>query len=84
MYMHSGIKAPGIKVSLVIGIIVIRYVLLPVLGIVIVKGALRLGLVNQDPLYLFVLLLQYALPPAMNIGTCIHIPCIIIIIIIII
>lgn len=65
----SGLKGSGVKASLVVGIIVVRYILLPVLGIGIVKGAVRVGLVNSDPLYLFVLLLQYALPPAMNIGT---------------
>lgn len=35
---------------------------------VIVRGAVYLGLVQSDPLYQFVLLLQFALPPAMNIG----------------
>ncbi|URD93195.1 Membrane transport protein [Musa troglodytarum] len=38
-------------------------------GILVVKGAINLGLLHQDPLYHFILLLQYALPPAMNIGT---------------
>jgi hypothetical protein len=37
-------------------------------GILIVKGATQLGLVQVDPLYQFILLLQYALPPAMSIG----------------
>ncbi|MCI34144.1 auxin efflux carrier family protein, partial [Trifolium medium] len=31
--------------------------------------ATHLGLVQVDPLYQFILLLQYALPPAMSIGT---------------
>ncbi|OIW09609.1 hypothetical protein TanjilG_28208 [Lupinus angustifolius] len=53
----------------VIGIIVVRYILLPLMGIGVVKGAIYLGLVQPNPLYQFVLLLQYALPPAMNIGT---------------
>ncbi|RVW29562.1 Protein PIN-likeS 1 [Vitis vinifera] len=65
----SGLKGSGIRASLLIGIIVVRYIFLPLLGIAIVKGAVQLGLVNPDPLYQFVLLLQYALPPAMNIGT---------------
>lgn len=38
------------------------------MGIVVVRGALRFGLVHPDPLYQFVLLLQFALPPALNIG----------------
>ena len=49
------------------GIIVVRYIALPVLGIVIVKGAVHFGLVQSDPLYQFVFLLQFAFPPAMNI-----------------
>ncbi|TYI88695.1 hypothetical protein E1A91_D03G000800v1 [Gossypium mustelinum] len=65
-----GLKGPaGICMSLVIGVIAVRYVLLPLLGIVIIKTAVRFGLVHSDPLYQFILLLHYALPPAMNIGT---------------
>lgn len=53
----------------VIGIQVIRYVALPLAGIGVVKFARHFGLVGSDPLYQFVLLLQYALPSAMTIGT---------------
>lgn len=52
----------------ILGIIVVRYIFLPILGILVIKGATQLGLVQPDPLYQFVLLLQYALPPAMAIG----------------
>ncbi|KAK9928520.1 hypothetical protein M0R45_025652 [Rubus argutus] len=65
----KGLRGSGIQKSLVVGIIIVRYVLLPLTGILITKGALKFGLVHSDPLYLFVLLLQYTLPPAMNIGT---------------
>ncbi|KAG8497681.1 hypothetical protein CXB51_008949 [Gossypium anomalum] len=66
----DSLKGPaGICMSLVIGVIAVRYVLLPLLGIVIIKTAVRFGLVHSDPLYQFILLLHYALPPAMNIGT---------------
>lgn len=64
-----GLKGSGVSLPLVLGIVTVRLVLLPLFGIFIVKGALYLGLVHADPLYLFVLLLQFALPPAMNIGT---------------
>lgn len=50
------------------GIIAVRYIFLPILGTLVVKGAIHIGWVNSDPLYQFVLLLQYALPPAMGIG----------------
>lgn len=65
---YSGLKGSGVLVWLIIGIMAVRYIFLPLLGIVIIKSALRFGLVHSDPLYQFVLLLQYALPPAMNIG----------------
>ncbi|CAA2995471.1 uncharacterized transporter YBR287W-like isoform X1 [Olea europaea subsp. europaea] len=64
-----GLEGSGIQKSVILGIIIVRYVALPLLGIVVVKGAIRFGLVHQNPLYEFVLLLQFALPPAMNIGT---------------
>ncbi|GAB4847656.1 hypothetical protein Ancab_026718 [Ancistrocladus abbreviatus] len=65
----KGLKGSGIQPAIIIGIIAVRYITLPLLGVVIVKGAVHFGLVSSDPLYQFVLLLQFAVPPAMNIGT---------------
>ncbi|XP_059623380.1 protein PIN-LIKES 1-like [Cornus florida] len=65
----KGFKGSGINLPLIVGIIAVRYLFLPMLGIFIVQGAVHFGLVHSDPLYQFVLLLQYALPPAMNLGT---------------
>ncbi|KAH7519793.1 hypothetical protein FEM48_Zijuj08G0074800 [Ziziphus jujuba var. spinosa] len=65
----KGLKSSGTLLSLILGIIAVRYIALPLLGIVIVRSATHFGLVHSDPLYQFVLLLQYALPPAINIGT---------------
>ncbi|XP_050376788.1 LOW QUALITY PROTEIN: protein PIN-LIKES 3-like [Argentina anserina] len=65
----KGLRGSGIRTSLVIGVIVVRYVALPLTGILIVKGATKFGLVHSDPLYMFVLLLQFSLPPAVNIAT---------------
>ncbi|KAG8049787.1 hypothetical protein GUJ93_ZPchr0009g207 [Zizania palustris] len=59
----------SVQPSVILGIIVVRYMLLPLLGTVVVKAAVHLGLIQPDPLYQFILLLQYAVPPAMNIGT---------------
>ncbi|XP_060193513.1 protein PIN-LIKES 3-like [Lycium barbarum] len=64
-----GLKKSEIGMWVVIGVQVVRYVALPLCGIVVVKAARRFGLVGSDPLYHFVLLLQYALPSAMTIGT---------------
>uniref|UniRef100_A0A2N9IUB4 Protein PIN-LIKES 3-like n=1 Tax=Fagus sylvatica TaxID=28930 RepID=A0A2N9IUB4_FAGSY len=63
-----GLHGSGIQKSLVVGIVVVRYIALPLTGILIIRGAHQIGLVHPDPLYQFILLLQYAVPPAMNIG----------------
>ncbi|KAL9225694.1 hypothetical protein vseg_001588 [Gypsophila vaccaria] len=65
----KGLQRSEIKKRLVIGIVVARYIVLPVIGTAIVKAAIHFALVPKDPLYQFVLLLQYAVPPAMNIAT---------------
>ncbi|CAI0434749.1 unnamed protein product [Linum tenue] len=64
-----GLKGSSVKTTVIIGIVLARYVALPLVGIVVVKGALRLGFIPaDDPLYQFILLLQFTVPPAMNIG----------------
>ncbi|KAI3794432.1 hypothetical protein L1987_37064 [Smallanthus sonchifolius] len=65
----KGLKGSAISIPLVLGIAAVRYIFLPLFGILVVKGAFYFGLVPADPLYRFVLLLQFALPPAMSIGT---------------
>lgn len=52
----------------IVAVIVVRYILMPVCGIGIVKAANHLGFLPEDPLYHFVLLTQFVLPPAMSIG----------------
>ncbi|KAL8149991.1 hypothetical protein AgCh_006849 [Apium graveolens] len=64
----KGLRASGVQKSMVIGVIVARYIALPLIGTLVVKTAVRLNLVHADPLYQFVLLLQFAVPPAMNMG----------------
>ncbi|KAK9948227.1 hypothetical protein M0R45_003813 [Rubus argutus] len=65
----EGLRSSTIKIPVLLGIIIVRYILLPVIGIWIVKGAGQLGFLPPDPLFKFVLMVQYTLPPAMNIGT---------------
>ena len=50
------------------GVIVARHIALPLIGTLVVRTAVRFNLVHADPLYQFVLLLQFAVPPAMNMG----------------
>ncbi|XP_074308677.1 protein PIN-LIKES 3-like [Silene latifolia] len=65
----QGLKGTNIQLRNVFGIVAVRYLILPLIGILVVKGAVRFSLVQADPLFQFVLLLQYALPPAMSLGT---------------
>jgi hypothetical protein len=53
----------------IVTILCIRFVLLPLIGIAVVHAAYGLGLLSRDPLYRYVLMVQFAVPPAMNIGT---------------
>ncbi|XVF75684.1 hypothetical protein PTKIN_Ptkin13bG0206400 [Pterospermum kingtungense] len=65
----KGLKRSEVSLWVITGIIAVRNIFLPLLGIGVVKAAHRFGLVGSDSLYQFVLMLQYALPPAMSVGT---------------
>lgn len=67
--LTQGLRSSKIKLSIIIGVVLVRYLLLPGIGILVVKGAANLGFLPLDPLYHFVLMIQFCLPPAMNIGT---------------
>lgn len=67
--LTQGFKKSKVEPKLAIAVIVVRYMILPGLGIGVVKAAAYLGLLPSDPLFHFVLMVQYTLPPAMNIGT---------------
>ncbi|KAH0460843.1 hypothetical protein IEQ34_008418 [Dendrobium chrysotoxum] len=66
----KGFHKSDIKMSAVVGVVIVRYLLLPLTGVCIIKGAIHIGILHPDPLYHFVLLVQYAVPPAMNMGKC--------------
>lgn len=68
IFFFSGLKGIGKMVPLVVGIILVMYVALPSIGIGIVKGAIHFNLISSDPLYHFVLLLHYAVPPAVSVS----------------
>ncbi|KAJ4727341.1 Auxin efflux carrier family protein [Melia azedarach] len=65
----KGLKIAGVSPLVIAGIIAVKYIVMPPLGVVVVKGAQHFGFVDSNALYLFSLMLQYAVPPAMNIGT---------------
>lgn len=67
--LTQGLRKSGLKRRVIITILCIRFVLLPLIGIAVVHAAYGLGFLSRDPLYRYVLMVQFAVPPAMNIGT---------------
>ncbi|XP_057861984.2 protein PIN-LIKES 7 [Cryptomeria japonica] len=67
--LTKGLQSATVKPSIIIGIILVRFLMLPLVGLGVVKAAIYFGAVPADPLYRFILLIQFALPPAMNLGT---------------
>lgn len=68
-FISPGLRGgASVQPSVIAGIVAVRYILLPSVGTVLIKTAVRFGIIQPDPLYQFILLLQYAVPPAMNIG----------------
>ncbi|XP_039067494.1 protein PIN-LIKES 1-like [Hibiscus syriacus] len=64
-----GLNGSEVSLSVIIGILAVRNIVMPLLGIYFVKAAHRSGIVTSDSLYRFVLMLQYAVPPATAVGT---------------
>ncbi|MCL7035207.1 hypothetical protein MKW94_018200 [Papaver nudicaule] len=67
--LTKGLRSARLKPMVIIAVIVVRFMILPVIGICLVKAAGNIGLLPSDPLFSYVLLLQWSIPPAMNIGT---------------
>ncbi|PKU66671.1 hypothetical protein MA16_Dca024399 [Dendrobium catenatum] len=57
-----------LKPSIILAIAVVRYIALPISGIAVVKAAAAIGFLPEDPLFQYVLLTQFTLPPAVAIG----------------
>ncbi|WZZ12706.1 hypothetical protein YC2023_105795 [Brassica napus] len=65
----QGLRSSAVKTSVIVGVICVRYIILPVVGVGVVQLAWSLGYLPADPLFRYVLMLQFTLPPAMNIST---------------
>ncbi|XP_010530990.1 PREDICTED: protein PIN-LIKES 5 [Tarenaya hassleriana] len=65
----QGLRSSAIKPPVIAGIVCVRYIILPAIGIGVVKTAEILGFLPEDPLFQYALMLQFTVPPAMNIGT---------------
>uniref|UniRef100_A0A804UDJ8 Protein PIN-LIKES 7 n=1 Tax=Zea mays TaxID=4577 RepID=A0A804UDJ8_MAIZE len=64
-----GFRKSGLKRAVIVVILCVRFVLLPLIGIAVVRVAYGLGFLSRDLLYRYVLMVQFAMPPAMNIRT---------------
>ncbi|XP_030524080.1 protein PIN-LIKES 3-like [Rhodamnia argentea] len=64
-----GLRRSEVSVVMILGIVLVKYIAMPIIGVGVVKAASHFGLVGSDPLFQFVLMLQFALPPAMSVGT---------------
>lgn len=67
--LTQGLRSSRIKPIVIFGIICIRYIISPLIGIGVVKAAGDMGILPSDRLFSYVLMVQFTLPPAMNIGT---------------
>ncbi|XP_027347882.1 protein PIN-LIKES 7-like [Abrus precatorius] len=67
--LTQGMQSSSIQPLTLICIIIARLFLLPAIGFFVVKAAANFGFLPLDPLFQYVLVMQYALPPAMNIST---------------
>jgi hypothetical protein len=62
----SGTAAAGVRLQVLAGICLVRLVLSPLFGIALVWAGCRVGAIVADPVLLFVLLIESAMPSAMN------------------
>uniref|UniRef100_A0A0D9XGJ3 Uncharacterized protein n=1 Tax=Leersia perrieri TaxID=77586 RepID=A0A0D9XGJ3_9ORYZ len=67
--LTQGLRKSVLKRAVIITIVCIRFVIMPLIGMAVVHAAYGVGFLPHDPLYRYVLMMQFALPPAMNIGT---------------
>ncbi|KAJ0683598.1 putative membrane transport protein [Helianthus annuus] len=67
--LTQGLRKASVGPTIIITVIIVRYLILPVIGIGVINLAARMGLLPPDPLFRFVLLIMFALPPGVNIST---------------
>nr|KAF8690701.1 hypothetical protein HU200_041076 [Digitaria exilis] len=67
--LTKGARKTKVPPAVVVAIICVRYVILPLIGVVVERAARNMGFLPPDPLYQYTLMLHFAVPPAMSIGT---------------
>lgn len=67
--LTQGLRKASMKPLVTVAVLCVRFIFSPLAGIGVVKAAHHLGFLPPDPLYQFALMLQFAVPPAMSVGT---------------
>ncbi|XP_078448451.1 protein PIN-LIKES 7-like [Wolffia australiana] len=67
--LAKGIRKSRLNISTIIAVMIVKLIILPSAGLFVTHAAFKLGLLPQDPLFRYTLLLQYTIPAAMGIGT---------------
>ncbi|KAD7477330.1 hypothetical protein E3N88_00466 [Mikania micrantha] len=67
--LTQGLRRARVGPAIIITVIIVRYLILPIIGIGVISLAAVMGLLPSDPLFRFVLLIMFALPPGVNIST---------------
>ncbi|CAL5065997.1 unnamed protein product [Urochloa decumbens] len=67
--LTKGVRKTKVPPAVVAAIVCVRYVILPLVGVAVVRAARDMGFLPPDPLYQYTLMMHFAVPPAMSIGT---------------
>ncbi|KAH8960689.1 hypothetical protein BDL97_05G009500 [Sphagnum fallax] len=67
--LAMGAGDSDMQMPTIIGIVMTRFVALPIVGIVIINIIQKMGVLPIDPLFKLVLILQFCMPTAISLGT---------------
>ncbi|KAL6655615.1 hypothetical protein ACP70R_006441 [Stipagrostis hirtigluma subsp. patula] len=67
--LSKGVRKSEVPRAVVAAIICVRYIILPLVGVAVVRAAREMGFLPPDPLYQYTLMMHFAVPTAMSIGT---------------
>ncbi|KAF1872065.1 hypothetical protein Lal_00012286 [Lupinus albus] len=68
--LTQGMQSSSMQPLVLISMVIARLFILPAIGFFVVRAAANFGYLPEDPLFQYVLVMQYAMPPAMNISEC--------------
>jgi hypothetical protein len=66
--MFTGAGDSDMQMLTIIGIVMTRFVALPIVGIVIINIIQKMGVLPIDPLFKLVLILQFCMPTGISLG----------------